>query len=162
MTRTEVLESGQPVTRSQEDTDTKTIVLDGRHVLGFAGLARLPREGMDSVSGEAGRQRMESWLSEALNDVAPQDYWTTIAERFGPAAENAHHMKPHKFVSIGWAESALGYVHNEIIEIRNSAAAVHTFYAYRRLLTEPFELSTSAKRHPRPRTQLCAISSSGT
>lgn len=141
VTRTETVAPGRTVTLSQDDTDTKTIVLNGRYILGFAGLARIPQPGIDSLTGAPNRQRMEAWLCAVLSGVSPDDYWSTIADRFGTVVEEANFRRQHRFMAVGWAEQETGSMRSEMIDVRNSVSAVHTLRPYRHLCDEPYELS---------------------
>lgn len=81
---------------TREDTENKAIVLAGQFIMGYTGFARLGRE----------RKKTEQWVCEALANVAPQDYWRTLAAR--TEAEIAGMRVPlnhsgHAFVAAGFA-----------------------------------------------------------
>lgn len=64
----------------QEDLHTKTVFLDGRYIMGFAGLARLGPK----------NYRMEQWLVEdALKASGGADYFDLLADKTGKALEEA-------------------------------------------------------------------------
>lgn len=116
---------------TQEDSDTKTIILDRRYLMGFAGLARVRGDGVDPAFGGPRRRRLEAWLGEELAGKDPDGYFETIAESFGPLCEAQGYHGRHEFRAVGWrSDGALGPRVPEIVTIDNRAK-VHSFHVYR-------------------------------
>jgi hypothetical protein len=101
------------VVKNQDDLDTKTAFLDGRYVMGFAGLARL---GPQSY-------RMEQWLVDvALAGYTGDDYFEHLADQTGKALEAANYgirrdaPRAHSFLAGGYAPSGEG----ELVLVTNA------------------------------------------
>jgi hypothetical protein len=94
----------------QEDSDIKTICLNGRLLLGFTGLAR--------IDGK----RIESWLSDILGAVPAEDYVDTIgreiSEVFGK--KKLAGELPHAFLMVGFLSDASESLAPVAILISNS------------------------------------------
>jgi hypothetical protein len=113
-----------------EDSDTKTAILDGRYLTGFAGLGRVPSRDIDPVTKLPKRQRLESWLANQLEGVESAQYIDAVATAIGVACETSGHDKPHKFICIGYEQEAMD-LNPVALTIENRRAAPYSFYPYR-------------------------------
>ncbi|MCW2646324.1 MAG: hypothetical protein JWP07_2433 [Pseudonocardiales bacterium] len=68
---TDPLAAGGAHVHLQKDTDTKTILVDQRYVMGFAGLGRVREDLLDPLTGEQRRTRVETWVTSAPAAVDP-------------------------------------------------------------------------------------------
>lgn len=91
---------------SQQDTDTKSIFLNGRYIMGFTGMARVEQE------------TMEKWLADTLAGIDPDDYFTVIESEFGKVCEADDYQAPHAFLAAGFRDD--GQDTPELVIISNS------------------------------------------
>lgn len=131
---------------SRRDTDTKTILVDQRYVMGFAGLGRVREDLLDPLTGEQRRTRVETWVTSALAPVDPTHYFDAFAEQFGPVCEAQGWNRPHQFVAVGYRTNGpFGAADPELVIVRNSQAMMHQFEVYRTSLgDDPFILQTES------------------
>ncbi len=127
----------------EEDSDTKSCIIDRRFVMGFAGLGRIfaPGESIEQSRG----WRVEGWLTDALANVPSGRHFDVIAEKFGPVCEAAKFNRHHAFVAVGFD----GEVKTPcMVTVRNDQFA-HTFTAATQYLHgEPCLLRAYGERVP--------------
>lgn len=141
---------GGGVVLKQVDEDTKTTILDGRYTMGFAGLARVRHQETDALTGQAMRERMESWLARTLTPVHPLNYFSVLADEFGRESESQRYRLRHTFLAVGYTNSAFSATLPELIRVENTLAAVHSFHPYRTRLGEsPFLLDHAGESPPK-------------
>ncbi|WP_322769242.1 hypothetical protein [Frankia sp. Cr1] len=88
------LKKGTPPNR--EDTENKAIVLCGRFLMGYTGLARL------------GGVKTEQWVAETLFNVSPSDYFRVLAENSRSAVAALKlpiQESGHAFVAVGFGSA---------------------------------------------------------
>jgi hypothetical protein len=117
---------------SFDDSDTKTIMLDRRYLMGFAGLGRV------QVPGQTKGKRLEQWMAEDALAEAPReghDYFDVLARKSGPLCEEQNHLEPHIYIAAGWQnENKRGATDAELVVVQNSRRFRHEFTVTRRPL----------------------------
>jgi hypothetical protein len=103
---------------SQEDTDTKSIVLGGQFLMGFTGLARI--DGL----------RIEAWISPVLDGVPTENYFEVLRQKIEEAFLRAGQAGriPHAFLAVGYGSLKPGEAVQPLsVTISNSFDAAGTF-----------------------------------
>jgi hypothetical protein len=104
---------------SQEDTDTKSIVLGGQFLMGFTGLARI--DGL----------RIEAWISPVLDGVPTENYFEVLRQKIEEAffrEDKAAGRIPHAFLAVGYGSLEPGETLQPLsVTISNSFDAAGTF-----------------------------------
>ena len=126
ITVSETTSSGQRIL-SQDDSDTKTVLLDRKYSMGYAGLGRIRH--CDETGEVRFRQRMEAWLLDALSGAGETgDYFQILAERCGELFSRQKFVFPHMFLAAGYASvGSRGATDAELVMITNSRRRPHTF-----------------------------------
>ena len=112
---------------SQEDTDTKSIVLGGQFLMGFTGLARI--EGL----------RIEAWISPVLDGVPTENYFEVLRQKIEEAflQEGQAGRIPHAFLAVGYGSLEPGEAVQPLsVTISNSFDAAGTFSPDARVSTQ--------------------------
>lgn len=127
---------------AKEDADTKAIVIDGRFLMGFAGLGRYFEPG-EVLANDHG-WRMEGWILNTLAAApSPTTRFEYLADRAGELCERVAYMKKHVFATVGFDGETIEPIQ---VNITNSPQSPHTFHPYteqlgdRRTLTSVFGL----------------------
>jgi hypothetical protein len=118
---------------TSEDTDTKSAIIDGRYVLGYAGMGRIIRPGATHQGW-----RVEAWMTTELGHDASEDvFFDALAEKFGLVCEEVAFARPHVFVAAGYSGSDNTPT---LVTVSNSRQFPYTFDVSRRTLAdgEPF------------------------
>src|SRR3712207_7977 len=91
---------------SQQDSDTKSVFLDGRYIMGFTGKASIAEE------------PMEKWLCDTLAGIDPNNYFAVIEAEFGKVCEADRYEGPHAFLAAGFRDD--GQNAPELVIVSNS------------------------------------------
>lgn len=95
------------------DSDTKSVIMNGTHALGFSGLGTVGPS----------RQRMEFWMMDAFRaQMVPgglADWPDQLARKFGAVCEQVGYFGEHHFVAPGYFRADDGSLQPEIVTISN-------------------------------------------
>jgi hypothetical protein len=113
---------------SQEDSATKSAIIDQHYVLGFAGLG--------GVKG----QSMEDWLSDALIDI-PEDkhMFEVLGEKITTVGQEINLSGMHTFLAVGFEKSAItGAYEPELFLLSNHLSGDEQVFAERAMFPQEF------------------------